>query len=61
MSHLKIDGTPSVFVPMCGKSLDMLFLSNQGFNVVGCDISDIAATQFFAENCLTFQKSKLNY
>jgi len=41
-----------VFVPLCGKSRDMLWLCEQGYEVVGVEISPLAAEAFFAENGL---------
>ena len=41
-----------VFVPLCGKSVDMLCFTNQSFNVIGVELSEIAVTQFFTENNL---------
>jgi thiopurine S-methyltransferase len=38
-----------VFLPMCGKSLDLRWLAEQGFGVVGVDFSRIAIESFFAE------------
>jgi len=38
-----------VFVPLCGKSLDMLWLASQGHRVIGVELSEIAAQEFFAE------------
>ena len=38
-----------VFVPLCGKSLDMLWLAERGWQVVGCELADVAARDFFAE------------
>ena len=42
-----------VFVPLCGKSHDMLWLAAQGHRVLGVEISPIAARDFFTENHLT--------
>lgn len=42
-----------VLVPLCGKSLDMLWLAGQGHRVLGVELSDIAAAAFFGENGLT--------
>jgi len=39
----------SVFVPLCGKSLDMVWLRAAGHPVVGVEISPIAIRDFFAE------------
>ncbi len=42
-----------VFVPLCGKSHDMRWLLEQGYRVVGCELSSLAVEAFFAENGLT--------
>ena len=39
-----------VFVPLCGKSIDMLWLVNQGYKVIGVELSQIACDAFFNEN-----------
>ncbi|MCF7534051.1 thiopurine S-methyltransferase [Pseudomonas petrae] len=41
-----------VLVPLCGKSIDMIWLLNQGFHVVGAELSEIAVAGFFSENGL---------
>lgn len=41
-----------VLVPLCGKSLDMLWLSQQGLRVLGADVSPIAIETFLVENRL---------
>ena len=41
-----------VFVPLCGKSLDMLWLAAQGHEVIGVELSPIAVKDFFTENDL---------
>ncbi len=42
-----------VFIPLCGKSLDMHWLLKQGFKIVGCELSELAVTQFFEEMKIT--------
>jgi len=42
-----------VLVPLCGKSLDMLWLAEQGHRVLGVELSSLAVEQFFTENGLT--------
>lgn len=42
-----------VFVPLCGKSVDMQWLREQGHPVVGVELSEIAAQAFFRENDYT--------
>lgn len=39
-----------VFVPLCGKSSDMLWLRQQGHQVLGVELSPIAVQAFFREN-----------
>jgi thiopurine S-methyltransferase len=41
-----------VLVPLCGKSLDMIWLAEQGLRVLGVELSQLAVEQFFAENGL---------
>jgi thiopurine S-methyltransferase len=41
-----------VFVPLCGKSLDMVWLAQQGHHVVGAELSEQAVDEFFAERGL---------
>ena len=39
-----------IFVPLCGKSLDMLWLRSQGYDVLGVELSSVAVQAFFKEN-----------
>ncbi|AOV17749.1 thiopurine S-methyltransferase [Acidihalobacter aeolianus] len=41
-----------VFVPLCGKSRDMLWLAAQGYRVTGIELSPLAVEAFFAESDL---------
>lgn len=38
-----------VFVPLCGKSLDLGWLRSRGYAVAGAELSELAVTQLFAE------------
>jgi thiopurine S-methyltransferase len=38
-----------VLVPLCGKSPDLLWLAQQGYEVTGVELSEIAVRAFFAE------------
>lgn len=42
----------TVFVPLCGRSLDMLWLSRQGHPVLGIELSPIAAAGFFTHEAI---------
>jgi len=46
-----------VFVPLCGKSLDMAWLAEQGHTVSGIELSAIALEEFFAGQQLTAESS----
>ena len=39
----------AVFVPLCGKSLDMVWLAGQGHHVIGVELSQIAVDGFFED------------
>ncbi|PIE83234.1 MAG: thiopurine S-methyltransferase [Candidatus Contendobacter odensis] len=41
-----------IFVPLCGKTLDLLWLASQGHPVIGVEISALAVEAFFKENHL---------
>jgi len=49
----------AILVPLCGKSLDMLHLYQQGHTVVGCDWIESVVIQFFSENNIPCTKSTL--
>ena len=38
-----------IFVPLCGKSIDMMWLVQQGYHIVGGELSSIACKAFFEE------------
>jgi len=42
-----------VYVPLCGKSLDMVWLAGLGHTVVGSELSALAVRDFFAERGLS--------
>lgn len=48
--ELRLAHGSEVFVPLCGKSRDMLWLREQGHPVLGVELSDIAVQSFFSEN-----------
>jgi len=51
--RLGITPGATVFVPLCGKSRDMLWLRDQGYSVIGVEIVPRAVEAFFTENNLT--------
>lgn len=56
---LKLEPGDKVFFPLCGKSLDMTYILNQGFSVIGVELSEIGIKQFFHENELDFTISQV--
>ena len=52
----KASGT-NVFVPLCGKSLDLLWLADCGHHVYGVELSEIAVESLFTENDLVFERT----
>lgn len=46
---LRLPPGKRVFVPLCGKSLDLGWLLSQGYAVAGAEVSELAVTQLFAE------------
>ncbi len=51
-SELPVSAGARVLVPLCGKSLDMVWLVEQGFSVLGVELSQRAVEDFFAEQDL---------
>jgi thiopurine S-methyltransferase len=50
---LNIAKGATVLVPLAGKSLDMIWLAEQGYHVIGVELSELAVEEFFAEQNLT--------
>ena len=48
------DEANRVFVPLCGDSPDLLWLADAGYQVIGSELSEIAAKRFFDEASLAF-------
>ena len=49
-----------VFVPLCGKSLDLLWLREQGHSVVGVELSVVALESFCMENGVPVKRRTLH-
>lgn len=49
-SVLKLRPGSRVFVPLCGQSIDMLWLAEQEYQVIGVELSQVACNAFFEEN-----------
>ena len=57
MASLGLPRNGHVLVPLCGKSLDLLWLHRRGYRVSGIEISRKAVEDFFSENQLEFDRS----
>ena len=49
-----------VFVPLCGKSMDLWWLQQNGYDSVGVECSELAVQQFFDEQQLEYSKRQMN-
>jgi thiopurine S-methyltransferase len=54
LHYLELQQMDKIFVPLCGKTLDMLYLKQQGYQVLGNELSSLAVNSFFNENNLPF-------
>lgn len=50
---LQVPKGSCVFVPLCGKSLDLCWLAEQGYSVLGVELVEKAVVDFFTEQNLT--------
>ncbi len=46
----------TIFMPLCGKALDIYWLSQQGYRVIGVELSAVAVESFFNEADLPYSK-----
>ena len=56
--RLDLTAGARVFVPLCGKSRDMLWLRDAGFEVIGVELSGRAAEDFCAEHGLAMTRRR---
>jgi len=52
VSLLALSSKSTVFLPLCGKSFDIIWLSELGYSVIGVECSELAVNAFFTENNL---------
>lgn len=58
IAKLALPKHATVFVPFCGASVDMTYLLEEGYGVIGSELSSIACEAFFAENQLKYSIKK---
>ena len=61
--HLKkymdrLAGTGPVFVPLCGKTLDLIYIGEKGRKALGVEFSEKACDAFFSENGIAHEKKE---
>ncbi len=56
---LKLQQDDKIFVPLCGKTLDILYLKQQKLKVLGNEVSPIAVNDFFKENHLSYNTNEI--
>ena len=54
---LGVTNSATVFVPLCGKTKDMLYLCELGYEVFGVELSETAINDFASENKLELTKT----
>jgi thiopurine S-methyltransferase len=57
-TELNVPAPARVLVPLCGKSLDLIWLLQQGYTVEGVELSEVAVRAFFEEQGIAAQHSQ---
>ena len=55
----RLDGRFRILVPLCGKAEDLAFLAANGHSVVGVELVEEAAVEFFAEHAINPEVTRL--
>lgn len=56
-SRLKLPKQSRIFVPLCGKSHDLRYFHQQGYRVIGNELSTLAVQDFYTEQQLIASKT----
>ena len=59
LDSLALPAGSHILVPLCGKSMDLLWLHQRGYRVSGIEISRKAIEDFFRENELDYEQSEI--
>ena len=54
--HVLLGQNNRVFLPLCGKSKDLVYLADKGHDVRGCEFVEKAVKDFFSENGLGYTR-----
>ncbi len=52
LDKLKLADNARILVPLCGKAEDLAWLASRGYVVVGVELSEIAARDFYSEHAI---------
>lgn len=59
IDSLNLEKNNRIFLPLCGKSLDIHWLLAQGYHLIGIDLSPIAIEELISELAIPFTERKL--
>jgi thiopurine S-methyltransferase len=59
VKHASVLKGTRVFVPLCGKTIDLVWLAARGHSVVGVELSELAVRAFFDEQSIPVGESTL--
>jgi len=58
-SQLQLEANSRIFIPLCGKTIDIKWLLNQGYKVVGAELNENAIKELFSSLSLKPEIQKL--
>lgn len=56
LPQFSLEAGSCVFLPLCGKAHDIAWLAEQGYEVIGIELSELAIQAFFEEQSLEYQR-----
>ncbi len=60
LRHAQLKVGATIFVPLCGKSVDLMWLASLGYKVIGVELSPLAIAQFSQEHKVRFDVSEID-
>lgn len=59
IKNLDLTSGSKIFVPLCGKSIDMLWFLKNDYQVIGVELNNEACRLFFSENDLLYREESI--
>ncbi len=56
-----LKNSKNVFIPLCGKTKDILWFYQYHYHILGVEISEIACKEFFEENSISYSIQQKGY